>query len=131
LKGLDARYELYLIITALEDPSVNNLETRKEEIDALHMRLFNTAFQLKPSTAGLDYMYASIVKSHSIDQQKQLIGQFTLLLYTLCKGKQFKGSLLTDYCFGQDMIDQAQEYFVAAIAKELPSGPFENIGGVM
>lgn len=43
LKGLEPRYELYLLLTALEDPFVNNVDTRKEDLDFLYLRLFNTA----------------------------------------------------------------------------------------
>ena len=45
LKGLDQRYELYLLLTALEDPKVvNNVDlTRKEDLDYLYLRLYNTA----------------------------------------------------------------------------------------
>ena len=37
LKGLDPRYELYLLLTAIEDPFVNNLDIRREDLDILHL----------------------------------------------------------------------------------------------
>ena len=44
LKGLDQRYELYLLLTALEDPKVVNVNlTRKEDLDYLYLSLYNTA----------------------------------------------------------------------------------------
>ena len=45
LKGLDQRYELYLLLTALEDPKVvNNVDfTRQDDLDKLYLRLYNTA----------------------------------------------------------------------------------------
>ncbi len=36
LKGLDPRYELYLLLTALEDPDVSSLNTPKEGRDMLY-----------------------------------------------------------------------------------------------
>ena len=86
LKGLEPRYELYLLLTALEDPFINNVDTRKEDLDLLYLRLYNTASLIQGGSAGLDYMYTSVVKTHGIDQKRQLIGQFTLHLYNLSKG---------------------------------------------
>ena len=42
---MDQRYELYLLLTALEDPKVvNNVDlTRKEDLDFLYLRLYDTA----------------------------------------------------------------------------------------
>ena len=48
-------YELYLLQTAVEDPLIKNVDTKKEDMDLLYMRLYNTAALIQG--AGLDFMY--------------------------------------------------------------------------
>lgn len=38
LKGSDPKYELYVLKTALEDPSIIDVDTRREDLDQLYLR---------------------------------------------------------------------------------------------
>jgi hypothetical protein len=59
LKGLDPRFEIYLLLSALEDPKIQHGgsgDWKVSERDLLNERLFNAAAMM-PKEAGFDFMY--------------------------------------------------------------------------
>jgi hypothetical protein len=73
---LDQRYELYLLLTALEDPKVvnNSDSTTKEYLDLLYLRLYTTASLLQGGVDGLEFMYSAVMHTQENDQKRQLAG---------------------------------------------------------
>ena len=72
---VDLKYQMYILLQALEDPKISS----ENERDLIHERLFNYAQMFYQQQAvGGELMYKAIVEIKNIQKKKHLIGQYVL-----------------------------------------------------